>query len=107
MTKLYDKVKRMLEYYPEFRDSDKKLFWRICQDLGLTFVNRDGDSCMSFPSFLKAPSTESVRRCRQKVMEHFPELRGSKSVTKIRKVKEDTKGTWVYKETAEEQQTLI
>lgn len=99
--KIYDKVKLLLTQYPETKDSDKKLFWRMCFDMGLVF-----DGKISYVNFLSAPSTESVRRCRQKIQELHPELRGSETVQKAREEKRKSKSTFIYRETVPTRQDI-
>lgn len=90
--KIFDKVKLMLEESPRLRDSDKKLYWELCNW---------GDT-VHYMDWLEAPSYESVRRSRQKCQELFPELRGSEWVTARRREKEETKGTFIYREPVQE-----
>lgn len=47
---------------------------------------------------MNAPSCESIRRCRQKIQEHYPELGPNKEVKKLRKNKQESKSTFVYRE---------
>jgi len=105
--KLYDKVKTILENYPETRNSDKKLIWRIWKELGLiygvTYTHDDGivygRESIQYDNFMKAPSTESVRRCRQKIQSLHPELEPtSEVIRKRRRIKANTKGTFIFRE---------
>jgi len=104
--KLYDLVKSLLTDHPELRDSDKKLIWRVWEELDLTGTT-ELSQAMYYANFLRAPSTESIRRCRQKIQEKHPELRGSKKVQEFRKAKQETKSTFVYRELANGQKVLI
>jgi len=92
--KIYDLVKQLLTNNPELRNSDKKLIWNVWKYLGLI----DFDGWITEESFMKAPSCESIRRCRQKIQEHHPELQASEEVKKLRKKKQDSKSTFVYRE---------
>jgi len=94
MIKLYDKVKTLLQMNPEFRDSDKKLYWDICHRKG--YVRYDG--VMTKQNFLAAPAFESVSRARRKVQENHLELRSSKNVQKAKNLKESKKGYFPYHE---------
>ena len=115
MIKTYDLIKELLTDYPELRDSDKKLMWRVWNELG--FILRDGrewiPDFINKDDFMKAPSTETIRRCRQKIQELHPELRSSKEVQKMKDKKEASKSTFVYRdevsfsETIKEQMQLI
>lgn len=91
--KLYDLVKFQLTIVPYLRDDDKMLIWEIWHDQGFTH-----NGYLEFGDFLKATSPESIRRCRQKIQENFPELRGSERVKKARNKIADQKGTHVYRE---------
>ena len=93
MVKLYDKIKTLLQMFPEFRDSDSKLIWDILERKQLT---RDG--FISKQNFLAAPNFKSISRARRMVQADFPELKASKSVQRLRDKKQDTKGTFSYRE---------
>lgn len=105
----YDLVKELLTDYPELRDSDKKLIWEVWERLSLTYWMSITDQvCITKEDFMNAPSTESIRRCRQKIQETHPELRGTEKIQRARKAIADQKGTHVYRETViEEQISLI
>jgi len=92
--KLYDKIKTLLELYPELRDSDQLLYWDLLERKQLA---RNG--FISKQDFLNAPAFESVSRARRKVVENHPELGASKSVQSGRDKKESTKGMFAYHET--------
>jgi len=92
--KTYDKVKTILENYPETRNSDKRLIWKFWEIEGATNGN-----VIFFASFLKATSHESIRRARQLIQAKYPELQPtSELVRKQRRIKEATKSTFVYRE---------
>ena len=71
-----DKVKMLLRDYPHLRDSDNKLianFWyqeikKNNQTSLIAFLDDFANS--------KYTSPESIRRCRQKIQEQHPELKG-------------------------------
>lgn len=101
MSKLYDKIKTLLKMYPDFRDSDKKLFWDICKRKGLiqsTYVMDNVTERITKQDFMYAPAFESVSRARRKVQENHPELRSSKEVQKNKDIKESKKGFFSYHE---------
>lgn len=109
-TKTYDLVKTLLEDNPELRDSDKKLIWAVWEDLNLTEKEEFGimnNDTIRFDSFMDAPSTETIRRCRQSIQEHNPELRGSKWVQKARAEKAEQKGSFVYREEVLVQDSML
>lgn len=90
--KLYDVIKKLLEKYPELRDSDRKLLWAVWHQKGLindfNMIDRD--------SFYKAPSSESITRARRKVQEEFSHLRASNYVeqerARLRELFRESKG---------------
>jgi hypothetical protein len=100
--RIYDLVKKLLTEYPATRDNDKKLQWLTFGRLGFItgsyIVGRELKSYITFEDFFKAPSTETIRRCRQKVQELNPELRGSKFVQEKRAEKAEQKGMFVFHE---------
>jgi len=85
------------------RNSDKELIWTVYLDLGIVkevdwFGKRE---CILKESILsgKMPSFESITRARRKIQQTFPNL-GATDPTVIarRKQKQDTKGTFIYRE---------
>lgn len=93
----YDLVKELLEKHPKLRDSDNLLMWTVWHRLGLTSGDK-GNYYITMKNFAKAPSTETIRRSRQKVQENHPELQASEPVKKMREDIENTKGDFVYME---------
>ena len=92
--KNYDKVKTILENYPDTRNSDKKLIWEFWVQEMVVF-----SGFLSFENFIKATSPESIRRARQKIQQLYPELGPtSELVRKRRGIKSATKGTFIYRE---------
>ena len=90
--KLYDLVKKILEKQPRARSSDKHLIWMV-----MTYkAGKTGSFHISLQDFLNCQSFESITRARRKVQENHPELKASSVVEKARKVKEQTKGMFVY-----------
>lgn len=84
-------VKQLLMKYPELRNSDKKLLWRVWEWQGIA------KNVISKESFLfRAETPESITRARRKVQEEFPELQATQGIKEARSVKEQTKGTWIY-----------
>lgn len=82
---IQDRVKYVLEKDPPCRDNDKRLwlqcmvkFYKLRHVLAGSRNNRQ-DNVQTFIDWFmhsNVPSMESVRRCRQKLQEKFPELRG-------------------------------
>lgn len=97
--KLYDVVKQLLTDYPTLRNSDKLLIWNVFGSLDL-LDNGLVATVIRKENFLKAPSTESIRRVRQKIQEKYPDLRSSKATQKAKDIKEKTKGNFVFQESA-------
>lgn len=81
-------VESLLRAYPWLRENDRKLYlavlWKRGYDLNVTIKQFFNDD--SFPS------TETVRRTRQKVQERYPELRPEEEV---RKAREDMQGEYL------------
>jgi hypothetical protein len=95
---IYDLVCELLHVKEVYRNSDTKLMWRVWADLGYAELI-GGKWYISFENFKKAPSTESIRRSRQKVQENIPSLKATDpQVRKLRGQKEDMKGNFVYHE---------
>lgn len=97
--KVYDTVKRLLIEQPKLRDSDKALAWEVWKKQGVIFTAPSGAQIMTFDSFKKAKSTETIRRTRQKIQETIPTLRSSQPVQAYKKDIENQKGTHVFRET--------
>lgn len=97
VAKVYDIVKQALEDFEDCRNSDKALHFTVWNRLGY-IKNRS----ISYLDYRKAPSTETIRRSRQKIQELHPELGPTiQRVINKRKAKEMSKGTFVYRETIE------
>jgi len=99
--KIYDLVKQLLTDDPELRDNDKRLIWAVWDKERLIEWDEVRGSVISKFHFLYGSSTESIRRCRQKIQEHYPELRGTAKVQEARAEKEGMKGNHVYFETTQ------
>lgn len=102
--KVYDLVKDILISHPSARDSDKQLIWTVWFRLG--YVTNPsglvGRSMILFDAFMnkKCPAPETIRRCRQKIQEKYPELRSSKRVQQEKDKLAAQKGTHVFREEA-------
>jgi uncharacterized pyridoxal phosphate-containing UPF0001 family protein len=95
--KVYDQVKDLLTQYPELRDSDKKLLWIVWHKLGL-LQRTEATNFITYPNYMKAPSSESITRARRKVQELHPELGASVAVAQERQEKAEQKGTFIFRE---------
>ena len=96
--KLYDRVKAILEKYPDTRKSDKKLMWAVWwqkqmiqQPTGLGIMY----SRIQFMDFMNATNPESITRVRRKIQEEHPELASSAAVQAAKDKKEESKGAFV------------
>ena len=86
-------VKAILEQDKQSRNSDSLLYYRVLDIIG----KRKGVDIeeMSLPYFLlnmsgtEFPPFESVRRARQKIQEHHPELGACEAVANARLMNED------------------
>tara|TARA_Y100001951_G_scaffold102529_1_gene109341 strand:+ start:950 stop:1261 length:312 start_codon:yes stop_codon:yes gene_type:complete len=70
-----DVVKRLLTNHPHLRDSDNKLLANVWFQSVIPLE----EAWMDFLALIASgdlPSSESIRRCRQKLQELNPELRG-------------------------------
>ena len=87
-----DLVKEVLQSYPQTRNSDNELYFRICEIIG----RKNGIDIhrMSMPMFFLHmkeygfPATESVRRARQKLQAAYPELSADSAVEGQRNLNE-------------------
>lgn len=100
--KVYDLVKRVLINNEQARNSDKECIWEVYRELGIVktvewFGDREAIMKDQFLSG-KTPSTETIRRTRQKIQEKHLELGATSSTVKAkRKQKEDSKGTFIFR----------
>ena len=87
-----DLVHEILKTEPECRNSDNILYLRVLQTIGKQ--NGIDVNTMSVPTLflnmhsMKLPAFETVRRTRQKIQHHFPELSAHKPVSDFRAQKE-------------------
>lgn len=87
-------VKAILEQDKQCRNSDSLLYYRVLSIIG----RRKGVDIeeMSLPYFLlnmsgtEFPPFESVRRTRQKIQEHHPELGACEAVADLRAMNEES-----------------
>jgi len=96
----YDRVLELLTVEEKYRNSDKRLFLRIVNDLGLlVYSDKNQRYYLDTELFLTGPDYESIRRSRQKVQREYPSLQATDpKVRKQRGQKEATKGTFIYRE---------
>lgn len=104
MVRIYDIVKKILENIPATRNSDKLLVTEVLRYGGyIKNVEYFGDKeAILLSDILRGnmPSFETITRARRKVQELHPELEStSNAVRSARSQKQDTKGTFIYRET--------
>ena len=92
MKKLFvvmDEVEKMLLLYPSLRDNDERLmaniWYKFIGDNTLTYTS--GFNVLSMLSKGKLPSYESISRCRRKIQELKPKLRGEKWTERQKRAK--------------------
>jgi len=88
---LKNKIREALINYPETRDNDQALIYRVLRDLD--FLGLHNITAISFLEKLKDGeygSIESMTRCRRAIQEREPELRG-KLWNKRHKYQEEVK----------------
>jgi len=97
---VYDRVLKLLRAEEKYRNSDRKLWLRMADDLGLlVWSEKNMEYYIPVSKLHLAPSWENVRRSRQKVQERHPELQATDpKVRKARSQKQATKGTFIYRE---------
>lgn len=88
-----DLVKEALINNPMARNSDNYLYYLICKaKLAGSGVNIDSlsfkDGLLKRKEF-NIPAFETVRRTRQKIQQHFPELAGNAEVEAMRVIREE------------------
>jgi len=84
-----DEVEKMLLLYPGLRDNDERLmanlWYKFIGDDTLTYTS--GFNVLSMLSKGKLPSYESISRCRRKIQELKPKLRGEKWTERQKRAK--------------------
>ena len=73
-----DEVERFLTKYPVLRDDDEKLMANIWNLHIGNLEDIDGKEVLSMLASHELPSYESISRCRRKLQEECPNLRGEK-----------------------------
>jgi hypothetical protein len=105
--KTYDLVLRILTRNPATRNSDNLLFAEVLRALGaikpVQWFSVEKEAVL-LDSILSGnlPSFETIRRTRQKLQETKPELGATSSKVKaLRRQKQSSKGTFIYREVVE------
>ena len=76
LKKTKDVVLKVMIRHPKTKDCDELLFCRVYQELGTSCTTPFND-IMRMIHNNELPTLESIRRCRQKLQETHPELRGT------------------------------
>lgn len=74
-------VEKLLETKPATRNSDRILYAEVCSEMGWNLDNMTANEMLHNPDM---PSTESVRRTRQKAQAENPMLKACEAVEKMR-----------------------
>ena len=86
---LTDLIYRYLLQDEQTRDSDTKLYMRICAHLNAVAIHMPFCDVIGNLKELGLPSIETVTRLRRKVQAEHPEVRASEQVTEWRADKEE------------------
>ena len=78
MKNMLDKVVNLLTEHPSLRDSDERLIANIWYNHTKNVDEIDAITLLSRFAEGKLPSYQSISRCRRKIQEEKPELRGRK-----------------------------
>ena len=78
MKNMLDKVINLLTKHPSLRDSDERLAANIWYNHIKNVYEIDALTLLSRFAEGKLPSYESISRCRRKIQEEKPDLRGKK-----------------------------
>ena len=70
-------VRELLENEPKTRNSDDLLYLKVCERTNASALNKPFWYVFANRNAMNVPPFESVRRARQKLQEHHPELRGT------------------------------
>lgn len=81
-------VMPILQTYPEARGNDDLLVLAVYENLSQGITSKPMSYVFAYRKQFELPSTESIRRCRQKLQADYPSLRPSAEVQEARKEKE-------------------
>ena len=79
---MYDEVKKLLTKHPPLRDNDERLMANIWWNHIPNIENMNGKEILALIAERKLPSFLSVSRCRRKIQETKPNLRGEKWISR-------------------------
>lgn len=83
-------IKKMLEHYPEARNSDDDLYLLVCRAINIEILHLPFGLVMRQRKKYKLPAFETVRRTRQKIQASHPELCVCADVEAMREINEGT-----------------
>ena len=89
LVKTNDLVKDILVRFPDTRDSDMYLYYKVVNELNPQAVSMPFGSVLLRLDELGLPCFETVRRTRQKIQAEHPDLKGSVVVQSLRSVNEE------------------
>lgn len=81
-------VKQLLEKIPATRDNDDYLYYKVCEARNKSCLHLPFSMVIMNRKQYKLPAFESVRRTRQKLQEHNPELAACDTVEGFRIINE-------------------
>ena len=82
-------VRELLEREPRTRSSDDFLYLKVCERFNKSVLDKPFWYVIANRKELEVPPFESVRRARQKLQEHHPELAGTDDVEAQRLINEN------------------
>lgn len=86
--KTSDIVQRILERYPDTRNSDNLLYIKVIESIDSDLIYKPMQEVFLQAKTYGIPPFESVRRTRQKLQAEFPELRAKKEIEAEREINE-------------------
>lgn len=84
-----DLVKDILRKYPEARNSDDFLYFKVCEKINAVYTVLPFWKVVLNRKEFGFPAFESVRRTRQKLQAEYPELSGNDTVEGYRILNEE------------------
>ena len=105
MKKLFsmiDEIKKLLTKYPSLRDNDDKLMANIWCNRIDNLDTTTATTVLTMLAGRKLPSYESISRCRRKIQETKPHLRGEKWIERHKRAKTIKKEIPLYQSFGDE-----
>lgn len=82
-------VKDILTKFPETRNSDDLLYFKVCESINALYISLPFWKVMLNRKEYNFPGFETVRRSRQKIQRECPELAGDENVEAGRMLNEE------------------